>query len=333
MPRDLNDPSAVTAPNGKIYVFGWWNNSGVMFTDIVEFDSVAKSVTTLDVIFQADAVTAVAALNGKIYALGGYGNDGNAIVEFDSVAKSVTTLEVTLPSKRSCISAATAPNGKIYVFGGYSNIFLDEIVEFDPVTKTVTTLEATLPSVRRYTSAATALNGKIYVFGGQMAISGARYLDDIVEFDPVTRSVTTLEARLPSEIWGTSAVTAQNGKIYVFGAFGNDGTDIVEFDPATKTVTTLEATLPSAVRYNSSAATAPNGKIYIFGDKNTVGNSDIIEFDPPVTQYAYSPAVVLSQAEYTQLKNILQGIFAVGISAPSATVEGIVTASSFNATT
>ena len=57
-------------------------------------------------------------------------------------------------------------------------------------------------------------------------------MDDIVEFDPVTQSVTTLEATLPTGREYTSAATAPNGKIYVFG--GNESevagllSDIVE---------------------------------------------------------------------------------------------------------
>ena len=192
------------------------------------------------------------------------------------------------------------------------------------------TLSAVLPSGRVSTSAATAPNGKIYVFGG---LVGTQIdTDDIIEFDPVTQSVTTLDATLPSERFYISAATAPNGKIYVFG--GRDSSiyldDIVEFDPVTQSVTTLEATLPSR-RASTSAATAPNGKIYVFGGYGGSPFSaslldDIVEFDPPTVQYAYSPAVVLSQAEYTQLKNILQGIFAVGISAPSAEVSGTLSA-------
>ena len=73
-------------------------------------------------------------------------------------------------------------------------------------------IEATLPSNRSDTSAATAQNGKIYVFGGYETTGNGRLLDDIVEFDPVTQSVTTLEATLPSNRSDTSAATAQNGQ-------------------------------------------------------------------------------------------------------------------------
>ena len=324
LPSARSDTSAATAPNGKIYVFGGFDGSSVELDDIVEFDPATQSVTTLDATLPSarSGTSAATAPNGKIYVFGGFdGSYWGDIVEFDPVTQSVTTLEATLPSARSDTSAATAPNGKIYVFGGNirGNTRLDDIVEFDPVTQSVTTLDATLPSERSDTSAATAPNGKIYVFGG--VGSGGSLLDDIVEFDPVAQSVTTLDATLPSEKQKNSAATAPNGKIYVFG--GSLYLDnIVEFDPVAQSVTTLEATLPSA-RRDTSAATAPNGKIYVFGWTAFVGTfDDIVEFDPPALQYAYSPAVVLSQAEYTQLKNILQGVFAVGISAPS-----------FNATT
>ena len=284
--------------------------------------------------------SAATAPNGKIYVFGGTGSGlasySDDIVEFDPVTQTVTTLDVTLSSERHSTSAAVASNGKIYVFGGSafggssgSSVVLNDIVEFDPVTKTVTTLYVTLPSGRYYTSAATAPNGKIYVFGG----TGRGRLNDIVEFDPVAKNVTTLEATLPGERYNTSAAAAPNGKIYVFG--GNSGSyldDIVEFDPVTQTVTTLDVTLPSA-RSATSAATAPNGKIYVFGGSGSSKLDDIVEFNPPAAQYVYSPAVVLSQAEYAQLKNILKGIFEVGISAPSAEINDAVTASSFNATT
>ena len=340
LPSGRYSTSAATVPNGKIYVFGGFGDGNL--DEIVEFDPVTQSVTILEATlpsarYQTSAATAP---NGKIYVFGGFdGSHLDEIVEFDPVAQTATKLSVTLPSGRYSTSAATAPNGKIYVFGGSGDgSYLDEIVEFDPVTQSVTTLEAILPSTRISTSAATAPNGKIYVFGGYRSYSR---LDEIVEFDPVTQSVTILEATLPSGRQSTSASTAPNGKIYVFGGQSGIYLDsIVEFDPIIQTVTTLEETLPSG-RYNTSAATAPNGKIYVFGGQSSSSSflDSIVEFNPAVAQYAYSPAVVLSQEEYAQFKNILNGIFSVGISAPSAeisgeiTATGAVTASSFNTTT
>lgn len=322
LPSARSDISAATAPNGKTYVFGGYGSD--FLDDIVEFDPITQMVTTLEATLPSTrrSTSAATAPNGKIYVFGGYNRSyrWNNIVEFDPIAQTAATLDAILPDGVYSTSAATAPNGKIYVFGGYGSSNLDTIVEFDPITQSVTTLDATLPSARYDTSAATASNGKIYVFGGY----GSGSLDDIVEFDPVTHTVTTLDATLPSARSGISAATAPNGKIYMFGVRGDT---IVEFDPVTQSVTTLEATLPSG-NSGISAATASNGKIYAFNN-----NDAIVEFTPSVPQYAYSPAVVLSQAEYAQLKNILKGIFEVGISTPSATVDGAITASSFNATT
>ena len=299
-------------------------------------------VTTLEAILPNGnySSSAATAPNGKIYVLGGHAKGNSyydSIVEFDPITQAVTTIKATLPRPYS-ISAATAPNGKIYVFGGSlatSSSESDYIVEFDPITKAPTTIEATLPSARDGTSAATAPNGKIYVFGGRDV--NYTYLNDIVEFDPVAQTATTLKATLPNVRIGTSAATAPNGKIYLFGganSSSNYGTCfdyIVEFDPITQAVTTLEATLPN-VRIYTSAATAPNGKIYVFGGANStvIGSAnyvdDIVEFDPAAAQYTYSPAVVLSQEEYTQFKNVLNGVFSVGISAPNAEISGVLSA-------
>ena len=330
LPEIRADTSAATAPNGKIYVFGGHRggSGGAKYSDdIVEFDPVAQTAKTLSVTLPSirAQTSAATAPNGKIYVFGGYVSSGtlNDIVEFDPVTKTATTLEATMPGLRAQTSAATAPNGKIYVFGGHSGLtsYYDDIVEFDPVAKSVKRLEATLPNNKSLTSAATAPNGKIYVFGGNGA-----YPNGIIEFDPVAQTATRLSVTLPSSRYGTSAATAPNGKIYVFG--GNDRlNDILEFDPVAKTVTTLEATLPSG-RGGTSAATAPNGKIYVFGGNNDGTRlSDIVEFAPPVAQYAYSQAVVLSQEEYTQFKNILNGVFSVGISAPTAKISGTLSAS------
>ena len=336
LPSARRYASAATAPNGKIYIFGGDDRGGAL-DGILEFDPVARAVTTLEATLPSarEGTSAATAPNGKIYVFGGNtlggGSYVNDILEFDPVTQTVRTLEATLWRGRGSTSAATAPNGKIYIFGGYyrtsATPYLDDIVEFDPVAQTVRTLEATLPSGRRSTSAATAPNGKIYIFGG--TDGGDSYLDDIVEFDPVAQTVTTLDATLPSARSRTSAATASSGKIYVFGGyyFRMSGSsylnDILEFDPVAQSVTTLGATLPS-VRCDTSAATAPNGKICVLGGYTESGVllDDIVEFDPPAAQYAYSPAVVLSQEEYAQFKNILNGIFSVGISAPSAAVSG-----------
>ena len=324
LPSEISRTSAATAPNGKIYVFG--GGARTMFDDIVELDPVTKSVTKLEATLPSkrNDTSAATAPNGKIYVFGGStGVILNDIVEFDPVTQSVTTLEATLPSTRSGTSAATAPNGKIYVFGGsHGSDKLDDIIEFDPVAQTVTKLSVTLPGGRNSTSAATAPNGKIYVFGG----IDNHYLDDIIEFDPVTQSVTTLEVTLPSTRSGTSAATAPNGKIYVFGGWQSTNIifdDIIVFDPVAQAVTKFSVTLPTA-RSNTSAVTASNGKIYVFGGNSghTSYLDDIIEFAPSVAQYAYSPAVVLSQEEYTQFKNILNGVFSVGINAPNAEISG-----------
>ena len=226
LPSARSCTSAATAPNGKIYVFGGRNSSGD-FSDIIEFDPASQSVTTLNATLPSArrGTSAATAANGKIYVFGG----GKAtaplddIVEFDPVAQTVTTLDVTL-SARTYASAATAPNGKIYVFGGlYANGARSNIIEFDPVSKSTKAISSSGYGFM-YSSAATAPNGKIYVFD-----------IDIVEFDPVAQTVTTLDVTPSNNVRSSSAATAPNGKIYVFGGtfYGNS---IFEFNVYATTI-------------------------------------------------------------------------------------------------
>lgn len=237
---------------------------------------------------------------------GGAGVQQNAIINRTA---SVTTADENSPD---------------FVENG-GDLWVKKITGYTPE---VETLSATLSSAINYTSAAIAPNGKIYVFGGSAGLNNETLLDDIVEFDPEAQTVTTLDVTLPSRRSGTSAATALNGKIYVFGgrtaaAVTND---IVEFDPVAQNATKLGVTLPNA-RWATSAATAPNGKIYVFGGQDADGIlNSIVEFDPvaqtvttldvtiSIARYATSAAtapngkiyVFGGQAEGTALNNVIE---------------------------
>ena len=326
--------TAATALDGRIYVFGGSRSvgSGTETLDtIMVFDPTTQSLTTLDSGLPGTRMGSPAATapNGKIYLFGGlrqtYSSSGQStrntrlrdIVEFNPDTLRATTLGATLPSARNGATAALAENGKIYVFGGHNgDTALGDIVEFDPETQTVTKLMATLPNARTASNpAATGSNGKIYVFN-----LASNSLTDIVEFDPVTQNVTTIGTTISSVKSVKDAARALNGKIYIFGQETAGTLNVAEFDPTTQaTIPIPEAAISGQFSNITSlcVATALNGKIYGFSVAlNTV------EFTPPVPQYAYSPAVVLSQEEYAQFKNILNGVFSVGISAPSAAVSG-----------
>jgi len=109
-----------------------------------------------------------------------------------------------------------------------------------------------------------------YIFGGH---DGTNYLDDIVQFNPSTGTVTTLTSKLPSADGGTSAIW--DGKhAYIFSR-----DDIIRFNPRTGTVTTLTSKLPST-RWSTSAVW-DGSHAYIFGGHYVSYLGDIVRFTPP----------------------------------------------------
>ena len=283
--RTANLPAASTSSPDFV------ESGGDLWVKKTEYIAAAKDLQT-SLPFGHEYGSAVTLLNGKIYLIGGGSRDvegRDAIVEFNPDTQVATVLEATLSER--WYSTAAASQGKIYVFGGsVSGSPTADIIEFDPLTQTVTTLEVTLPSARTGASAATASNGVIYVFGGETDHdSGDWFLDEIIRFEPVNKTVTTLDATLPNAIRDAAIASANNGReFYMFGGVSSAGgalssitADIIRFDTVTQTATKLKTTLPSR-RNGSSAATAPNGngKIYVFG--GTLGSyiDDIVEFDP-----------------------------------------------------
>lgn len=103
---------------------------------------------------------------------------------------------------------------------------------------TVVTLNTRLPVVNGF-SAAASINDKAYIFGGRDKSSTYK---TILEFDPTTNTIATLDTTFSSGMQAITAVTIDD-KIYIFGS-----TDaIFEFDPITKTLTTLSIRLSNYI--------------------------------------------------------------------------------------
>ena len=153
-------------------------------------------------------------------------------------------------------------------------------------TDPVTVVGARLPS-ERYGTSAVWDGSNAYVFGG--SVSFFSFLDEIVQYDPVTDTATVMNATLPSERYYTTA--AWDGThAYVFGGDGG-GAEIVRYDPTTDTVTVMSETLLSGFVFGSSAF-FDGTHAYIFNQ------TEIWQYDPVLDKMMIMQAELPSSRPY-----------------------------------
>lgn len=211
----------------------------------------------------------------KIFCFGGrtYGDPWylDSITSYDPANDTVENLATKLPARRSDLSCSYAPTTKkIFCFGGYwqetictqwdenggcisaysISHYLNDILEFNPTDESITTLPVTLPvGMDGMSTAWSRQTSTIFVIGGTSSIhSGDR--DSILEFDPVTKILSTRSATLPSPRYNHScSENSETGNIYCFGGYGTNGglAEIVEFNPSANSVSLMNATFATDI--------------------------------------------------------------------------------------
>ncbi len=201
-----------------------------------ETDSWTTTVTPMD---YARSDPFVAEVAGLIYVIGGYNNGSLNVVEvYDPDSDSWSTLTTAPFSNTSPYYFNGASiNGKIYLNHYDGNIYI-----YDPPTDT---WESVAEGLNHLKTAVAAIDGKLYIAGGYL--SGVR--DELIVFDPVTRTSTALAAMpTPREHPFGSVI---DGRFFVIGGynwdFGGALTTVEFYDPATNTWDTTT----SAPRHNN----------------------------------------------------------------------------------
>jgi N-acetylneuraminic acid mutarotase len=304
LPTGLRGAASAYVPTlGKAYILGGQDGVQVL-PDVVAYDVNQQVVTdlTVGVDGRGGAAGIYAPGRGKVYLFGGRSGGertSQSIVSYDLSGRAVHTLPATLPGARADAAAVyNATAQRAYVFGGalldelsgrYIS-FYDDVLSFDVAAESVSSSTARLPSGRADMPAVLVPQGKAYLFGG---VAEAGMLDEILLYDPVQDTATTLDERLPTAAAGMSAVyeaaVGDQGTVYLFGgwAYGDEPSSvvyynhIVAFDVATETATLLGVRLPQAM-VDTAVITVPGDRtVYVIGGALAgQGLSEIYRFDP-----------------------------------------------------
>ncbi|MDB4957945.1 MAG: hypothetical protein JWO36_5514 [Myxococcales bacterium] len=241
------DDEAACAVGTKIYLAGSCDQTACGTHQLLEYDTVAGTVTARAAMPTARAYATCGVVGGKVYVLGGLsnGNDvSTAISNVDVYDPGTDTWAQKAPSPQPQFRRQVAVvNNQIYLVGSSGNLNVPSTAlldKYDPVMNSWTSLPAM--STPRATPAVCAFGGKIYVFGGFDRVSPPTILtlQSIEVFDT---SANTWSARMPmSSPRAWAGCSEIGGQLYIVGGenlgvalFANND----RYDPSSDTWTAL----------------------------------------------------------------------------------------------
>jgi N-acetylneuraminic acid mutarotase len=225
--------AAYDADSDQAYIFGGWS-PGVTpqySVDVLRFDPTTETLSGTSS-FLPSGRSGMSAVyvprRDRVYLFGGVNEAGcvNQILVYDPEQDQLTPLSSVLPAAAAHAAAVYDElTNQIFLLGGWnpqlSGEYLDQIVAFDVETETATLLAAKLPFIRSQAAAfAIPGEGVAYVIGG--TYGPGRHLGDVVRFDAITRTVTSVAGRrLAVPRSGHAALyVSEEATAYLFGGIG-----------------------------------------------------------------------------------------------------------------
>ncbi|MCY2987413.1 MAG: PKD domain-containing protein [Planctomycetota bacterium] len=316
LPTMFEQPAAVTATDGRIYVVN------ISYLEAVDrYDPSRDRWDTAGTVAPVPGgwfYRAIAAgADGKIYAFGGINPNPafgitNAVDAYDPVSNTWSAV-APMNTARFGLAAATAPDGMIYAIGGYNRAdgiggVVDTVERFDPIGNSWSTV-ASMSMPRYNLAAATGADGRIYAIGGEDRIF---VYNTIVEaYTPSSNTWSTV-ASLPTGLLALQAATSSDGRIYAGGgeSYNYSGTPVFIYSPASDQWTT--ATPLPASRYLPAVATA-GSQVYVIGGLDDSNGSSqettVLELDP--LPNATSSDTVIASATVSDPPVVATGGFTV----------------------
>lgn len=213
LPIPLKQPAAV-ALDGKLYVFGGMNNSGISKRAFMYHPRIDRWEEIAPLPTPRFGLSA-AAVEGKIYTFGGFNLRQDYVDAMESYDPITNTWEIETPLPTSRYNPGTATDGNLlYVFGGYNGLdggmfpFILTYSPQDDVWDTVGVMRTP-----RHSAGVVMINGEFVVVGGYNKING--YLNVVEAFNPVTQ--TWRDMRSLAVPRSGPGVAALSGRLFVFG--------------------------------------------------------------------------------------------------------------------
>jgi hypothetical protein len=270
MPDPPKADGTAAVYNGKLYVFGGYNNGGGdPRTETYEYDPTTDTWTARAPMPTARWGPIAVEYNGKIYVFSGTAPTVNEV--YDPVTDSWET-RLPVPSGFNQGLMGVLCGDRIHLF--YHTLHY----EYNPATDTYVA-RTPMPTPRRWSTVA-VVGGKIYVIGGYHNSYGA--VDQNEVYDPATGTWTT-KAPLPLSKYGiTRENPVINGKIYVtHGLNGGFHTDNYIYDPSTNS---WEQKSSATYPRDGVECGVINNKLYVVGGRaDYVGPYGVYyneEYDP-----------------------------------------------------
>jgi hypothetical protein len=135
-------------------------------------------------------------------------------------------------------------------------------------------------------------------------------------FTPLTNTWTSL-ADIATVVWEATAAATSDGKIYLFGGYGqntNTATNLTQVYTIATNSWSTAAPMPVAMMQHR-AVTGQNGKIYVFGGRTSVANglSDLVQIYTPATNsWAFGAPMPIAKSQFGACQSDNGKIYIIG---------------------
>jgi len=284
LPVARGNAQALTAPDGRIFVFGGWDRAPLVGTEVQIYNPATNTWSTgapmpVGLVGSAAGVDAA----GLMHVYGGTTNGTNgtyppatAHLVYNVITNSWATAPATPTPARTYATGLAGPDGNLYLCGGNDNsavgtggTYYSQVDSYNPTTATWSS-EPALP-VALTAAASAATGGYLYVVGGFTgAPQSALYRAAVV----TTPSLISLTSLSPTSGPVGTSITLTGTNLTGATAVSFNGTAATTF--AVVNATTITATIPTGAITGPVTVTTPSGTA-------TSSTSFVVVRVPPTT--------------------------------------------------